>query len=525
MVTTLRSPNLLVDPPADTGVSGDELKALLGDRRIIFASNRGPVQYALGGRHELTPKRGQGALVTSLTSLLRYARVTWVASCMSAGDREAARRQKCAAQASLLEESLRLRMVQVPARAYKRHYQIFANPILWFIHHSLAGQLLTKPASQVKEAWRWGYMPVNRAMAAAILDELAHPDTVPWVFIHDYHLYLTGHYVRQRAPLALLLHFVHIPWPAPGEGLLRLGPLWREVLHGLLSNDIIGFQIANHARNFLLDCRLSLPGVQVDPSNGVVYYRGRAVRVRVYPISVDVQALREDASSLPVLTYRRRLESLCAEKTMVLVERVDPSKNTLESLMAFRQLLESNPGLAGRVTLLAFLVPSRTAIPEYRRYGQRLMACVKSINERFGTDGYQPIHVFYENNYYQALAGMGLYDVLLVNPVADGMNLVAKEGPIVNQRDGVLVLSEGAGAHAQLSAGSLSVRVGDVDGVVRAMYQALCLPQEERRRRASLLRNTIEKEDLTQWLFRQIKDITLLDAERRPVGQEAMTNC
>ncbi len=515
-------------PPApllEAGAADAALRNTLGERRIILASNRGPVQYALDRRGELVAQRGQGGLVTSLTSLVRHARVSWVASCMNAADREAARRQDTSSQGFLMDDALRLRLVNVPDKAYRRHYQVFANPILWFIQHSMADQLLSRPAARVKEAWRWGDLPVNRAMAAGILGELGRGDTVPWVFIHDYHLYLTGHFVRQRAPFALLHHFIHIPWPAPGAGLKTLGHIWSNIIEGLLSNNIIGFQTEAHVRNFLQDCRVSVPGVLVDTLNGEVFYRGRVVYVRAYPISVDVDALAEEASSLKVLAYRRNLEPFCGEKTIVQVERVDPSKNTLASLKAFSLLLESHPHLVGRVRLLAFLVPSRTGIPEYQRFGRKLMAEVISINERFASGGSQPIQVFYENNYHQALAGMNLYDVLLVNPVADGMNLVAKEGPIVNQKDGVLVLSKGAGAHAQLSPGALSVRPDDIEGTAQTLFHAISMSPEERRRRAYLLRTSIEAEDLTHWLSRQLCDIQALDAEKRATVPGVLTTC
>lgn len=493
--------------PGAVGDVGDMLKVMLGRKRIILASNRGPVQYSLDRRGALVAQRGQGGLVTALTALLRHARVSWVASSMSAADREASRRLETSPQRRLLDESLKLRLVNVAPNTYRRHYQVFSNPVLWLLQHSLADQLVQRPPMLIKEAWRWGYLPVNRALARAIVDELTQADTVPWVFIHDYHLYLTGHFVRQQVPNAFLQHFNHIPWPAPGEGLRHLGAIWQEILHCLLSNNIVGFQTKGHALNFLNDCRLSLPGAQVDYSTNTVAYLGRSIGVRSYPISVDVDALREDARSMEFAAYRHKLASACSEFTIVKVERVDPTKNSLLSLEALRQLLVRHPELVGRVTMLAFFVPSRTNIPEYRRFTKRLMGLVESINGQYGMDGYVPVRLFYEDNYVQALAGMSLYDVLLVNPVADGMNLVAKEGPILNRKDGVLVLSETAGAHAQLRPGALSIRPDDLDGTSEALYQALFMDRTERQRRAAYLRAAIEREDLAHWLSGQFSDV------------------
>jgi len=497
---------LPLSPAADLRGVGDALKLKLGTNRIILASNRGPVQYRRDRRGDLVAQRGQGGLVTALTSLLRHTRVSWVASSMSPADREAARHLERSPKHRLLDDSLRLRLVNVAGNVYRRHYQVFSNPVLWLLQHSLAGELAERPSTMVKEAWRWGYLPVNRALARAVVEELNEPDTVPWVFIHDYHLYLTGLFIRQQVPNAFLQHFTHIPWPEPGEGVRHLGPIWKEILRGLLSNDIVGFQTEDHVLNFLNDCRLSLPEAQVDYSTNSVFQLGRTVGVRAYPISVDVSELRETSESMEFAVYRHQLASLCSEFTIVKVERVDPTKNTILSLEAFRRLLTVHPELVGRATMLAFLVPSRTSIPEYRRFTQRLMDTVDSVNSQFVMPGYLPVRVFYENNYLQALAGMSLYDVLLVNPVADGMNLVAKEGPIVNKKDGVVVLSETAGAYTQLWPGVLSVRPDDIDGTAEALYQGLFMQREERRRRASYLRTSIQREDLTDWLGRQMQD-------------------
>lgn len=507
-------------PAADPGESAETLGAMLGRKRIILASNRGPVQYSLDRRGELVAQRGEGGLVTALTALLRHARVSWVASSMSAGDRVAARRLDQSPQMRMLDDRLRLRLVNVPDLAYRRHYEVFSNPVLWLLQHSLADSLVERPATLIKEAWRWGYVPVNHALARTVLEEMQAPDTAPWVFTHDYHLYLTGHFIRQQAPHAFLQHFTHIPWPVPGEGQRLLGAIWQEILHSLLAHDILGFQTQRDAVNFMDDCRESLPSCQIDSAAASISYSGRRSLVRSYPISVDVAAIREDASSIEYAAYRHKLASLCTEFTIVKVERVDPTKNTAFSLETFRRLLQARPELVGRASMLAFLVPSRTTIAEYRQFTQQVMSLVGSINAEFGAPGYLPVRVFYENNYLQALAGMSLYDVLLVNPVADGMNLVAKEGPMVNRKEGVVVLSETAGAHSQLSGAVLSVRPDDLDGTAEAMYRALRMPVGERRRRAASLRASIEREDLTDWIGRQLRDVVDVLAEQSSASRK-----
>ncbi|MDP2662257.1 MAG: trehalose-6-phosphate synthase, partial [Dehalococcoidia bacterium] len=386
MTPVATAPELLTWPlsPATAFPDIEDPLNLMRRKRVVLASNRGPVQYSFDGNGELVSERGQGGLVTALSAVMRHARVAWVAASMSDGDREASRRLDRSSGLRAVDENLRLRLVNVASSTYRRHYEVFSNPVLWLLQHSLGDELIERPSSSIREAWRWGYLPVNRALARAIVEELNEADTMPCVFIHDYHLYLAGHYVRQRAPHAFLQHFIHIPWPAPGDGLRLLGSIWREILHCLLANDIVAFQTQRDVSNFRDDCSMTLPGAHVDDCASTVSYLGRQVEVRSYPISVDVGAIQEQARSLEFAAYRSKLMSDCCEFTIVKVERVDPTKNTVLSMEAFRQMLVSHAELLGRVTMLAFLVPSRTNIPEYRRFKQRLMGLVDSINGQFG---------------------------------------------------------------------------------------------------------------------------------------------
>lgn len=212
--------------------------------------------------------------------------------------------------------------------------------------------------------------------------------------------------------------------------------------------------------------------------------------------------------------YEEKLRPLCGGKTIVRVDRVEPSKNIVRGFRAFDMLLQHYPDLLGKVNFLAFLVPSRTHIRQYQRYAQEVNEAIEAINTKYGTAEWQPIRVFYENNYAQALAGLRLYDVLLVNPVIDGMNLVAKEGPTVNTCDGVLVLSEATGAYEQLGEYALGVAPTDLVGTTEALYRALTLSAEERSQRAAALRKSIKEEDISLWLYRQLEDLNALVREQ-----------
>jgi trehalose 6-phosphate synthase len=393
-------------------------------------------------------------------------------------------------------------------QAYHLHYNVFSNPILWFLHHSMLGGLRRRDLwGQMERSWERGYVPVNRAFADAVVEELRRPGSAGVALLQDYHLHLLGRYVRDRAPDAVLQHFVHVPWPEPHAWLDMPRHIRAAICDGLLANDIVRFQTQNSARNFLLTCLEHVRGAFVDFEKAAVSYDGRRIWVRSGAISVDPRYLQRKAASPEAEGYLRRLEPLAGERTIVRVDRVDPTKNVLGGFQAFDLLLRQHPELRGRVKFWAFLVPSRTGVPEYRRYADRVFRLIDRINARYSDGSWRPIEVFYENNFQQALVGMTLYDVLLVNSLADGMNLVAKEGPAVNRRDGALVLSTRAGAFQEMGVGALAVNPEDVKGTAEALWQALAMPASERKRRASLLRAAVTERPLLTWMSEQLDEL------------------
>ena len=483
--------------------------------QLILVSNRGPLEHKVleGGR--LTTRRGQGGLVTALEPLAGRSGALWIAAASSEGDRiavETAGSREI--PVTLPDGRCWLELVNLPKPVYHQHYNVFSNPLLWFLQHRLWG-LLDRPNLEecLLRAWRDGYVPANRAFAEAVV-AAAHDRPLPTIMLHDYHLYLAPGYIRAQLPRAIIHHFVHIPWPTPAAWQILPSAMSQAICAGLVASDVVGFQTHRHARNFLRSCRSFLKGARVDEEKGTVtWWEGHTAHVRVYPISVDVPGLRRLADSFEVQAYRKFLATRCAgQAAIVRVDRLDPSKNVVAGFRAYDLLLRRQPELAGRVRFLAFLVPSRTRIPEYQRYQQEVMRTVNEINARHGRDGWLPIDLFYEDNRLQALAGLQLYDVLLVNSVADGMNLVAKEGPVVNRREGVLVLSEEAGAHDQLAGGALSIAPTDVEATAEALSRALSMTSSERQRRGEVLRAQVEEQDLDHWVNSQLEDLHQLAA-------------
>ena len=488
---------------------------MLRDRRLILVSNRGPVEYHVTPEGGLQARRGSGGVVTALSTLTNYVDLTWVASAMGEGDRRVAQQTEDGRIKSPIPgQSLYLRYVVTPRRVYHKFYNIFCNPLLWFLQHYMWSSPYTPNVdSSVYDAWEMGYIPVNRLFADAVVDEARHSTQPPYVMLHDYHLYLAPGMVREAIPNALIQHFLHIPWPDPSYWQMLPAFMRTAICESLCASDIVGFQTARDVRSFLQSCEMFVDRAVVDHTKCTINLDGRETAARCYPISIDVGELRDIANSPRALEYERKISQMLGEKTIVRVDRVEPSKNIVRGFRAYRLLLERNPDLHGKVKFLAFLVPSRTHIRQYQRYLQEVDALVAEINETFGNENWQPITVFYENNYTQAMAAMKLYDVLLVNSIIDGMNLVAKEGPVVNTRGGVVVLSETAGAFAQLHEGALAVAPADVEGTSQALYQAITASVEERERRANLLVQKVEDEDVINWMQCQLEDLRALAGE------------
>jgi trehalose 6-phosphate synthase len=483
---------------------------LLGNRRLIIATNRGPVTFATAADGSLRPRRGSGGLVTALGQVGRHVPLTWVAAAMSDGDRRAAADPRLVRSALGGEDQVRLRFVAAERAVYEQAYNVIANPLLWFLQHQM-WNLPERPVidASTLRAWERGYVAMNEAFAAAIVSQV-RGDRSPRIMLHDYHLYCAAEPIRRTRPRAILSHFTHIPMPPSSIWQAVAPPIREGIATGLLANDVVGFQTDRYAHNFLRMVESFVPDATVDYDASEVRRRRRTTRVRTYPISIDVEATRRIAGSLAA---RRRADQLLGgtrEQVIVRVDRLEPSKNILRGFLAYEALLQRQARLRGRISFLAFLVPSRTGLREYGQYGRMVQNAVDRINARFGRAGWRPVQLFYENDYAQALAGLSIADVVLVNPLVDGMNLVAKEAAVVSARDAVLVLSETAGAFDQMADGALAVAPADVAGTADALGQALAMPVEERRRRIAHLRRGVEREDITWWLRRQLEDLAEL---------------
>jgi trehalose 6-phosphate synthase len=453
-------------------------------RKLIVVSNRGPVSYGRATDGTRTAKRGGGGLVTALRSLVQYHDVTWLASAITEEDRAAAGEtfDETAADGS----PYTLRLVAHDRQAYDWYYNVVANPMLWFVQHSL-WELPYAPRidAAFHRAWAEGYVAVNAGFAAAVEAELERtPDAA--VFFHDYHLYLAPRMVRERRPDAALMHFVHIPWPQPDYWSILPKEVRCAIHDGLIANDVIGFHTERWRRNFIYSVR-ELLGEDI------------TAKTVTAPISVDAAEFFGLAQSEAVLRAEQEILADRPEKLVVRVDRTDPSKNIVRGFRAFELYLDAHPEMHRRVGMLALLDPSRQDIPEYAEYLGAIQREARRVNDRFQQSGWRPIDLEIADDFARSVAAYKQFDVLLVNAIFDGMNLVAKEAPLVNEREGVVVLSENAGAHAELGEWALTVNPFDVEGQAEAIGNALAMDVGERRARLEGIRTHVREHDLNRW--------------------------
>jgi trehalose 6-phosphate synthase len=483
--------------------------------RFIVATNRGPVEYFVTRDDKLKFRRGSGGVVTALSGVVNHVNSTWVALAMTEGDRRALQES----QDGLLESptpamKVHLRYVAVPKAVYRKHYDIMSNRILWFTQHYLLEQVADVfTTEKLQDAWDNGYVRVNETIADAICKEIERESSKALVMLHDYHLYLVSAHVRERHPDIAMQQFIHIPWPEIRYWASSMPTIiTKAIFEGLLGNDILGFQTSNDAYNFLEGVRslLEVEGVQVDIDQREIVWKNHRTLIRDYPISISVDDERKVVRSRPAKRAQEQIKPLLRDHNIMRVDRIEPTKNIVQGFQAYDTLLEHHPELHKKVVFLAFLVPSRESLALYRKYQELTLKTIDEINQKYGTEDWTPIHAFVQNDRVVALTALQFYDALLVNPVIDGMNLVAKEGPAVNKNDGVLVLSRSSGAFQQLESAAIPISPADSQETADALYTALMLPAEERKQLSQAAREEVEHNDLHVWLSQQIKDVNNL---------------
>jgi trehalose 6-phosphate synthase len=448
----------------------------------VVVSNRGPLSFSRQPDGRLVARRGAGGLVSSLGPLVRGTDALWLAAAISDADREAA------ASGTIEAEGFRFRSLAVDHDKYRKFYDVVANSTLWFLYHNLF-DLARRPRldRHWREAWD-AYRHVNLTFARAVIDEAPEGAIV---LVQDYHFALVGTWLAQERPDLRAVHFNHVPFCDPSA--LRVLPtdVAEELLVGMSSHLSCGFHASRWAANFAQCCSDVL---------------GFEPATFVSPLTPDQDDLARVAASEECAKALARLEAMIGDRRLILrVDRIELSKNVLRGFWAYDELLHTHPELRGQLVFAALVYPSREALPEYLAYRQEVEALARLVNERWGTANWTPVIVDAADNFPHSVAALRRYDVLLVNPVRDGLNLVAKEGPLLNERDGVLVLSREAGAWEELGSVALAVNPFDVCGTAEALATALTLTPADRAAHATAVRKVAGARSPRDWLDDQCR--------------------
>ncbi|MDN3266260.1 trehalose-6-phosphate synthase [Streptomyces sp. MA15] len=487
-----------------------------GAAQVLVASNRGPVSYAVADDGSLRSKRGGGGLVSGLSAIGPESGALWVCSALSDGDREAVRRgivgagpeappQRGGGGPRAGEDGVR--MLDIPADVHADAYNGIANSVLWFVHHMLY-QTPLEPVFDAEFRRRWAsYESYNRAFAEALAEEAAEGAAV---MVQDYHLTLVPGMLRELRPDLRIGHFSHTPWAPPEYFRMLPDDIAEQVLRGMLGADRLGFLTRRWADAFTACCERFVGGLG-------------DTRVGVHGLGADADFLRARSHEADVDERMAALREEIGEgrRTIVRVDRTELSKNIVRGLLAYRQLLDDRPEWRERVVHVAFAYPSRQDLAVYRDYTAEVRRLAEEINAQYGTPGWRPVVLHVKDDFARSLAAYRLADVALVNPIRDGMNLVAKEVPVVSDAGCALVLSREAGAHEELGEDAITVNPYDVVQTAQALHEALSMRPEDRTERSKRLAAAATALPPARWFLDQLEALRGATGHRpeRPAGQ------
>lgn len=481
------------------------------DMSVVLASNRGPVSFLRNEEGTFDTKRGAGGLAGALDPVARRLgnAAVWIAAATSDTDRDALH----AGAADDIQSDLgyALYLLDIEPEMYSRYYDIVSNRMLWFANHCLWDELgVTGFGSEELSAWDEAYVAVNERFARAVA-EVAEPGG--FVLFQDYHLSLAPRMLKQLRAEQTVFHFTHSSFCGP-EGLDRLpSPIPRTVIEGLLGADLVGFHVPPWVDAFLACCEEI--GAEVDRTKRVVHHEGGVTRVQSYPIPIDAQELRDRADGATARAWAKRFTEQSDGPIIVRADRTEPSKNIVRGFRAFERLLDRRKDLRGSARFVACLYPSRQTMDEYTTYTENIEKVVSEINDRYP----DAIELFLKDDFDRTLGALLIYDVLVVNSIMDGMNLVSKEGPAINENDGVLVLSEGAGSFSELGDSSIAISDPlDIEASADALERALDLSGHRRRQLARGLKEKATALRPEDWINAQLEDLARVERHEMPVG-------
>ncbi|HWE54417.1 MAG TPA: trehalose-6-phosphate synthase [Acidimicrobiales bacterium] len=444
--------------------------------KLLVVSNRGPISFVRNDDGSVRPKRGAGGLVVTLGPGVERDGALWLAAAATPEDREGA------ASGAISTGGFSFQPVVVEPGDYSAYYDVISNQTLWYCLHGLWDRPRRPRFDRTWwQAWD-SYRKVNQSFAEAA-DRAAEEGAT--VLVQDYQLALVPALLAARRPDVRISTFLHTPWCSAPELATLPDSVAVELVAGLADGGPVGFHTAAWAESFN-ECGRRL--------------LGRAPETFVAPAATDLDDIRSVAASEACDRALAQLDEVIGERQVIVrVDRIEPSKNVLRGFWAYDELLETRPDLRQRVVFAAMVYPSRLGLAEYQAYGQEVIGLADHLNQKWGTPDWTPILLDPADDYPRSVAALRRYDVLLVNPVRDGLNLVAKEGPLVNERDGLLVLSRQAGAWAELGDAAIGVNPFDISETATALGDALDASAESRKKSADALRTDAGRRDPLDW--------------------------
>lgn len=485
----------------------------LQDKNLIVVSNRGPAEFKKEN-DELVMKRGAGGLVSTLMPLLESLQGVWIASAMTLEDAEVAR-QYPHHRVPIPQEDpdFWISFVLADKEEYKDYYSVISNPLLWFIQHYMWNTPYTPDIDdKTHKAWEKGYVYLNQKFADKVLEEAKRNKNEPLIMLQDYHLYICPSYIREKQKDLFLSQFIHIPWPQPEYFNILPDYMKKAILEGLLSNNILGFHIKRYADNFLLTCNDY--SFEVDFKDSIVYHKENPTYVRNYPISVDYDGIKNLADSADVKKKEELIKKIKGDKYLFYrTDRTDLSKNIIRGFKAYDLFLEKHPELKGEVQFLVTGKPSRQQIKNYTDYFDSIKDIIDHINSKHGDNDWKPIESIFKADYPLVVAAFKNYDCMIVNPIADGMNIVPKEASVVNQNKGTVILSKTAGSYEELKDHVIAVNPFDISQTADAYYAALNQDPQRKIYHWKALQEIAANRSIYDWISEQFEDIKELKKE------------
>jgi trehalose 6-phosphate synthase len=447
---------------------------------VVLVSNRGPLSFRYDGG-ELVATRGGGGLVSGLAPLVAGTDAVWIAAALSNADRAAA------SQGIIEADGIRARTLAIDSDVLAKSYNVVCNAMLWFLYHGLH-DLSRRPIIDAGFREAWGaYRTYNQAFAEVIATEAPEGAVV---LVQDYHVALLGPMLRASRPDLSTVHFSHTPFAPPLQMRVLPHDLAVELLEGMAGHDACGFHSERWAADFRESC---------------VDILGHDPTTFVSPLAPDAADIRAVAAGDRCEADVARIDDELGDRRLIVrVDRIELSKNLLRGFRAYDLMLADRPDLRGTVVFRALGYPSREGLPEYLAYRAEVESLVEVINHRWRTEDWEPIELDFADDFPKSVAHLRRYDVLMVNPIRDGLNLVALEGPLVNERDGTVVLSREAGVQDQLVGAARLVNPFDIVDQAAALAEALDLDASSRAAQATELRRRAEARTPSDWLADQL---------------------